>query len=130
MKRKIYYADGYARVWDSKAKRKRFLHRVVWENKHGPIPEGFFIHHLDQDKLNNRIENLQMLCHLDHNRIHSGCKLISGDWYKPCRKCGKMKHISFYYERPDGVSSWCKPCHRKDARDRARVKARLKKRKS
>lgn len=35
-------------------------HRLVWEQHHGPIPDGFEIHHRDRDVRNNRIENLEL----------------------------------------------------------------------
>jgi hypothetical protein len=38
-------------------------HRVVWEATHGSIPPGGFIHHLNGNKADNRLENL----HLTHS---------------------------------------------------------------
>ena len=86
-------------------------HRLVWEHHHGPVPEGLSIHHRKHDPLDNRIENLEIVDHLAHKRIHSGCELRDDGWWKPCRKCGELKPIGDYYERKDGVSAWCKPCH-------------------
>lgn len=34
------------------------LQRAVWKDAHGPIPEGYHIHHIDHDPGNNDIENL------------------------------------------------------------------------
>ena len=36
-------------------------HRIVYEAFNGPIPEGMEIHHIDGDKQNNHISNLQMV---------------------------------------------------------------------
>ena len=47
---------GYLR--DSK---NRQLHRVIWEEHHGPIPDGHLIHHVDGDPGNNAVSNLQKL---------------------------------------------------------------------
>lgn len=56
--------DGYLRI------NNKLLHRIIWETQNGPIPEGFHIHHKDEDKLNNHIDNLECLSHSDHLRLH------------------------------------------------------------
>lgn len=38
--------DGYIRVWDNKDKRLVMLHRKVYEDYNGKIPEGFEIDHV------------------------------------------------------------------------------------
>ncbi len=37
------------------------LHRLIWEEHNGVIPEGMTIDHINNNKLDNRIENLQLL---------------------------------------------------------------------
>ena len=46
------------------------LHRLVWEVHYGPIPEGYQIHHIDFDKKNYDITNLQLVDRKTHNLIH------------------------------------------------------------
>lgn len=41
--------------------RWEFLHRAVWEEHNGPIPEGMVIIFKDNDKLNCDIENLMLV---------------------------------------------------------------------
>ena len=50
--------------------RKR-LHRAVWEYYNGEIPEGYHIHHIDHDRLNNDIENLSCLTASEHLAYHA-----------------------------------------------------------
>ncbi len=50
--------------------RKIRAHRLVWEYFNGPIPEGLVVDHIDGDKLNNNIDNLQLLTHGDNTRKH------------------------------------------------------------
>ena len=49
--------------------RKR-IHRYVWEYYNGEIPEGYEIHHIDHDKSNNDISNLQLLTQKEHMKLH------------------------------------------------------------
>ena len=50
--------------------RRELEHRLVWERHHGPIPDGYHIHHKNGDKLDNRIDNLQLLSESAHHRLH------------------------------------------------------------
>lgn len=54
---------GYLQVGLSKnGQRKRFyIHRLVWTTFKGKIPEGYEIHHLDNDKSNNDVSNLALV---------------------------------------------------------------------
>jgi len=107
---------GYRRIWCIEEKRFRMEHVIIWEKHYGKYDSRKFqIHHKDENKLNNRIGNLELLDTLTHKRLHSGCKLIKGIWHKPCRKCGEVKSINQYYKRIDGISSWCKQCCVKNA---------------
>ena len=43
------------------------VHRLVWEAFNGPIPEGYEVNHIDEDKLNNRLENLNLMTPKENN---------------------------------------------------------------
>jgi hypothetical protein len=51
--------------------KRTLMHRDVWEFYNGAIPENYDIHHVDQDRANNKIENLEMLLKSEHARIYS-----------------------------------------------------------
>lgn len=88
-------------------KRLRMEHCLVWEEHYGKIPEGMQIHHIDGDKTNNDISNLQLVTPLEHKRIHEGCYLEKGIWYKPCKCCGEYKAVNeenWYYNKKQGTS--------------------------
>lgn len=101
--------------------RQRFEHCVIWEKNNGPIPKGMQIHHIDGNKLNNDISNLMLVDTLTHKRLHSGCKLIDGVWWKPCKDCGVLKPITDFYKTCKGkngekyINSVCKSCFVKRA---------------
>lgn len=54
---------GYLQVTlnkDSKRK-KYYIHRLVWETFNGSIPKGYEVDHIDCDKNNNALCNLQLM---------------------------------------------------------------------
>ncbi len=44
---------------------------VVWVQAHGPIPEGWLIHHEDEDTLNDELSNLRCWTRAEHTRHHN-----------------------------------------------------------
>lgn len=50
-------------VWELRA-------RVTWETAHGAIPRGMGIHHRDDNKLNDAIDNLELVSKARHLEIH------------------------------------------------------------
>lgn len=47
------------------------LHREVWKHYNGDIPKGMHIHHINENKLDNRIENLELIESSKHLSNHS-----------------------------------------------------------
>jgi uncharacterized protein YjcR len=62
----ISSSTGYYRCTKSR-KKHISLHRYVWETHYGEIPPGYDIHHLDRDRTNNNIENLELISHSEHS---------------------------------------------------------------
>lgn len=82
----IEYKDGYAIVDGYKFRKdkktgyylsnvingKRYrLHRYIYQKYYGEIPKGYDIHHIDHNKDNNEIENLQLLERNKHKQRHA-----------------------------------------------------------
>lgn len=61
--------DGYYQI-SSGEHQGKLLHRLIYEENFGPIPEGFHIHHLDNDKNNNALENLVLISKSNHHKLH------------------------------------------------------------
>ena len=82
----IKYKDGYAYVDGYKFRKdtktgyylstkkigvsRLRLHVYVWKKHNGDIPKGYQIHHKDQNKDNNEIENLDCLSEKEHLSWH------------------------------------------------------------
>lgn len=47
------------------------MHRYVWQKEVGKIPKGWDIHHINEDRTDNRIENLECLPKAEHTRKYS-----------------------------------------------------------
>jgi len=50
---------------------RTLMHRDVWEHANGQIPDGWDVHHKDEDKANNDISNLECLPKAEHTRLYS-----------------------------------------------------------
>lgn len=109
-------------MWSPKDGRARLEHCLVWEAVHGPIPKGMHVHHKNGDRIDNAIENLELLTPLEHAREHSGCKLIGEVWWKPCRTCAETKPVTAFYRFKRQFDFECKECRK--ARTRKDTQAR------
>lgn len=65
--------DGY---YECTTVDRLMLHNVVWEKQNGKKPKGYEIHHIDKNKVNNDISNLQLVTPKEHTKLHA--KLIQG----------------------------------------------------
>lgn len=73
--------DGYLRMYAGKhpyanGRKEIYLHVMVMEVAIGrQLDVTECVHHKNGDKLDNRLENLELMLHADHSRYHS--KILS-----------------------------------------------------
>lgn len=93
------------------------VHRDIWEYYNGEIPDGYHIHHVDEDKNNNAVENLQCLSKSEHQALH----MQTSDRHEKrkrlfiCQHCGRE-----YVGYESGNNAFCS----KQCRDESSLETR------
>lgn len=65
---KVYMNGEYPAIFLNG--QNQHVHRLEWERHHGKPPKGAIVHHIDGNKLNWHISNLQLLSRSDHLKRH------------------------------------------------------------
>lgn len=102
--RRYYRVGGYYKRRDGYA-----LHRVIWEEANGPVPEGHHVHHLDENRINNDLANLVCLPIEEHRRVHIGPKAT--EWHRS--EAGRAWHRAHAIEQhinPTLIERVCERC--------------------
>lgn len=60
-------SDGYIQ-FSAGPLRGKYVHRVMWEEAHGPIPEGKDVHHRNEIRGDNRLDNFELRDSDSHRR--------------------------------------------------------------
>jgi HNH endonuclease len=120
--------NGYRVIQDRDYKKRNrnksdtYEQRWVWEHYHNCcLTKWAEVHHLNGDKLDNRIDNLQAVMRSEHKRLHwLGNQLQKKDMTgRFCQICGSTET----YIKKDGWPQWfdlpdgghmCRKCHDKE----------------
>lgn len=101
----VYYRCG--NYFQRKGKR---LHIAVWQHFNGDIPKGYQVHHIDEDRANNQIENLALKTAFMHLSDHAK----SRDEYNQ-RHIKDMRVLASEWHRSEAGRAW----HREHAKEMA-----------
>ena len=86
--------------------RGRHLHVVVWEHHNGKRPAGYHVHHVDENKSNNQIENLELRTQHDHFSYHVKKQWADGTRsFTPEKIADFVKKSSEWHGSTDGRES-------------------------
>ncbi len=97
-------ASGYRRTHGSgRSGKQRLVHRQVVEKRIGrPLKDSEVVHHRNGDRLDNRIDNLQVMTYEEHGAHHAGLLLAcvfacgrrtmprAGVHFKACARCRRL----------------------------------------
>lgn len=97
--KKIYYdKKGYALIWENGVNKK--VHLLEWEKHNGKKPKDKQVHHIDYNKKNWHISNLELVSQSDHLKTHAGWVKENNKWIlKPCKDCKKKLPLNDFYQR-------------------------------
>lgn len=90
--------------------RGKRLHIAVWKYHNGEIPKGYHVHHADEDRSNNQIENLRLLPASMHAGFHNS-KEKRGDYQQKHIK--DMQTLAAEWHGSDAGRQW----HQKHAKE-------------
>lgn len=89
-------------------------HRYKMQKKLGrPLKKWELVHHINENKSDNRVSNLMLVNSKIHHRIHRGWKKIKNKWFKPCSGCKKLLEVNkdnFWMKKIGRWYGKCKIC--------------------
>ncbi len=108
-------SDGYSRTsWKGKP---LYVHRIVYEEMHGPIPEGLEIDHLCQNRGCVNPTHLEAVTHGENIRRGKN----HGRLGKPLKVCQRGHDLTDPANRTTARSGrGCRTCHNMKSRERTR----------
>lgn len=78
------------------------VHVLVWTDANGPVPDGYVVHHRNHDKLDNRLDNLELMTHEEHSRHHND----RHPRIKTCVSCGQEYEPAAKHRGRSRTCSW------------------------
>ena len=127
-KPKYQYFNGVRFIRDDKTGyyggfadgRKIRMHRYVWEYYNGEIPKGYHIHHIDRDKSNNDISNLQLIAESEHCKLHSK-QNVEENYDSMKENLDNIRHLASEWHGSEAGHEWHKK-HYENMKDKLCVR--------
>lgn len=90
----------------------QLVHRLVWEQANGKIPEGLTVDHINGDRLDNSISNLRLatVSQNNHNQrkrkvdnLPKGIYLLKGKYYLATVMANRVKHSKTFVSLEEAI---------------------------
>lgn len=92
---KVNNNGRYAITSVKEGNHNKYLHRLIFEDYYKiTLLKTTHIHHINGNKLDNRIENLQMLTQTEHAILHNKNKVLSEETKQKISEANKGKKLS------------------------------------
>lgn len=88
------------------------LHRQIWIDAHGEIPDGCIIHHKDHNPLNNELDNLACISAEEHCAHHVADRQKTRKAVCQYKYCGKTFEYRNFIRTPKFCRTLCWRRHR------------------
>lgn len=83
------------------------LHVYVWTKKNGDVPKGYSIHHIDENKENNDVENLMPISSSLHSSHHTNERLESPEYREAQKKLlSRIRQKASDWHKSDEGRKW------------------------
>ena len=124
---KKFYRDKKAGYWISTCYPRIRAHQWIWLSIHKIIPKGYHIHHLNEDKSDNRIENLELIeksRHLKHHMSNPSRKAksremahkyryLTKEWHRSeLGRAWHVEHGKITWQKRKPIEIICKICNK------------------
>lgn len=98
---------------DDGNKQRWRLHRLIWFAVNGELPDDYDVHHINENKDDNSISNLEIISHQDHVTLHWGDKKHTSEHIEKCI-APQRKQVAQYAISGELVNIWpsTKEAHR------------------
>lgn len=91
--------------YDGKVNIKK-IHRLVYELFISDIPDGYDVHHKDENKLNNHYNNLEIIYHNEHTKLHKKGIKWNKHTYKIKEKVKKDRTLNKTTDMKEYQKKW------------------------